>query len=628
MEPPAAKRRREDAVAPTPGSPFVAASSFQGRRDGYIFTTGPAGTGYYAEGGSGGGGGGSQPAPRGGAPLDSAALLAQAEEAAGAGGDVELDVRAVRRWVVSLERALQANLAARVKYGADAPEKFVDSEVDLHEELQRLGSLAAAPELYPELVRLGCVPTLLSLLAHDNADIAGDAAEVLWELTDGDAVQESDEALAGGAVLGTAILEADGLPAILGALARFDDTVAEEAAAAQGLLNILENLVDISGSLRDAVVAHPPVLPMLLDRIGRKGPVEEGRVYAAELLAILLSGSEAAATALGAVNGVDRLLRAMAPLRKANKAGGVGAEGALEEEFVQNCFDCLCSAVMVEANRLNFVENEGVELMLLIIRAKGPARTAALKALDFALLRCPPAAEHLVDAAGLGTVFSAYAGRSATAARKKRGAEAAEEEEQRAVSLVAALLTLLPPGERRNRVAAKFVEDGHAKVDRTVELWLKYAQRAAAAERALAEEEADGEEGEDEERYVRRLDGGLFTLQQVALILGQLWWLGHEDINARMLRGLTMGQASLADVRAVLREYATNLGDEGADGGDEVASMRRMVLGIADAVYAPGEQRTPRREDEADDAAEMEAEEPEHPEADGDDGEPEADAEP
>ena len=438
MEPPAAKRRREDGGGAAHGPPFVAASSWQGARDGYIFTTGPAGTGYYAEGGGGGAGGsGSQPAaaPRGSAPLDSAALLAQAEEAAGVAGDVELDVRAVRRWAVSLEKKLQDNLAARVKYGADAPDKFVDSEVDLHEELQRLGSLAAAPELYPELVRLGCVPTLLSLLAHDNADIAGDAAEVLRELTDGDAVQESDEALAGGAVLGTAILEADGLTAILGALARFDTAVAEEAAAAQGLLNILENLVDISGALRDAVVAHPQVLPMLLDRIGRKGPVDEGRVYAAELLAILLSGSEAAAEALGAVNGVDRLLRSIAPLRKAAKPGGGGAqggmEGALEEEFVQNCFDCLCSAVMVEANRLNFVENEGVELMLLIIRAKGTARTAALKALDFALLRCRPAAEHLVDASGLGAVFSAYAGRSAAAARKKRGVDAAAEEAQR-----------------------------------------------------------------------------------------------------------------------------------------------------------------------------------------------------
>ena len=69
------------------------------------------------------------------------------------------------------ERRFAANQAARVKH-PDAPEKFVDSEVDLDESLRALSALAGYPELYPEFVRLNAVPSILQLLAHDNADVA------------------------------------------------------------------------------------------------------------------------------------------------------------------------------------------------------------------------------------------------------------------------------------------------------------------------------------------------------------------------------------------------------------------------------------------------------------------------
>ena len=64
-----------------------------------------------------------------------------------------------------------------MKY-ADNPEKFMDSELELYQELKRLHALATAPELYPTFVRTRCVPSLLGLLAHENADISIDVVEV------------------------------------------------------------------------------------------------------------------------------------------------------------------------------------------------------------------------------------------------------------------------------------------------------------------------------------------------------------------------------------------------------------------------------------------------------------------
>ena len=287
-------------------------------------------------------------------------------------------MRAVRRAVLGLERRLNENLAARVKVRftlpapvslacrltraiaqyADEPEKFIDSEVDLHEEVKRLGSLAAAPELYPELVRLGAAPSLLALLAHDNADVAAEGALLLRELTDADAAAESDAALAGAAQLAEALsagADAEdpeacaGLAALVAALGRFDEAQAEEASAVHSLLSVFENLVEISPVLRDRLLAPAAgLLAWLLQRVTAPGArVDANRVYAAELLAVLLAGGDAAARRLGEAGGVDALLRAIAPFKGGKKGKEKPKEGADAElarpacTHARTCLTCL-----------------------------------------------------------------------------------------------------------------------------------------------------------------------------------------------------------------------------------------------------------------------------------------------
>lgn len=53
----------------------------------------------------------------------------------------------------------------------------------------------------------------------------------------------------------------------------------------------------------------------------------------------------------------------------------------------------------------------GVELMLLILKSKRAARTAALKCLDFATTGCPAACDRLVDQQGLKTLFAIFMGK-------------------------------------------------------------------------------------------------------------------------------------------------------------------------------------------------------------------------
>ena len=103
----------------------------------------------------------------------------------------------------------------RVKF-PELPEKFMESELELNEELQTLHVIATTPEFYPILsevshvishvinsttvpsaLQLNAVQTLLGLLSHDNSDIALAVVDLLQELTDVETVSETQEEVEG-----------------------------------------------------------------------------------------------------------------------------------------------------------------------------------------------------------------------------------------------------------------------------------------------------------------------------------------------------------------------------------------------------------------------------------------------
>lgn len=64
------------------------------------------------------------------------------------------------------------------------------SEADLDTEIKSLSALSEKPELYEEFVKLGCISSLVSLLSHENTDIAIGAIQTISELTDEDVEAE------------------------------------------------------------------------------------------------------------------------------------------------------------------------------------------------------------------------------------------------------------------------------------------------------------------------------------------------------------------------------------------------------------------------------------------------------
>jgi beta-catenin-like protein 1 len=259
----------------------------------------------------------------------------------------------------------------------------------------------------------------------------------------------------------------------------------------------------------------------LINRIQiRESPLTQNKQYAAELLAILLQSSPANRKHLAKLDGVDVLLQLVSPYRKRDPM-----KGTEEEEFFENIFDCLTCVVDEEEGKRKFMEAEGIELCLIMLREGKMSKPRALRLLDHAVSGLDGAelCGKLVEAAGLKTIFGMF--------MKKQEGQTTEH----LLGIFAALLRLLPPNsDWRIRALAKFVEKDYEKIEKLIKLRRDYALRLKVIEEGI-EKEKVGMDAEDKEEmaaewFSRRLDGGLFCLQITDLILA---WLVAEDGGAQ-----------------------------------------------------------------------------------------------
>jgi beta-catenin-like protein 1 len=189
------------------------------------------------------------------ASQQAAALLAAAEAEA-AGLDVDaLDDNSLKRLILHVEKQINTNMQLRMKY-SDQPERFMDSELELYQSLKGLHAVAAAPELYPIFVKTKCMTSLLGLLAHENADIANDALELLQEMAGAEDAAPEDLLC-----LVDALLEHDGAATLAHNLARLNDAEEDEAQAVHSTLTIFEAVLEARPEAAEAPPWDPTSSP-------------------------------------------------------------------------------------------------------------------------------------------------------------------------------------------------------------------------------------------------------------------------------------------------------------------------------------------------------------------------------
>lgn len=492
----------------------------------------------------------------GGMSKDTADVLDYLDEQDGADAaePEKIDAAWLRRLALNFERRISKNAELRAKY-EDDPQKFMASEGDLDADLKALSILTDHPSLYPEFAKLGCVASLVSLLAHENTDIAIDAIELISELTDEDVQAEQSDWDS----LVTALLDAD-LPNLLSQnLTRLDESQETDRNGVYHTLSLLENLAS-QPSLIQRLTVDNDLLKWLLSRIQQKETpisVTQNKAYAAELLSILSQSSESTVGALIDLNAVDSFLTLLSSYRKRDPA-----KGSDEEEYVENVFNALTICVGLPLGKERFLEAEGVELCLIMLKEGKFSKPRALRTLDHALagFAAPTLGEKFVEVAGLrvvGGMLGKKMDRSTT---------------EHVLGIFASLLGQLPgDSAARIRVLAKFVDGDYDKVEKLMKIRQEYRCRLRPVDQQISAERKtlkNQEEKDDVEAewQSRRLDAGLYSFQTANVILA---WVAAEDAGARkqIASKLADRDESLSDVRRVLSELVNAV-----KGGDDEES--------------------------------------------------------
>lgn len=474
----------------------------------------------------------------------------------------KIDLAWLKKTALKFEQRINKNATQRAKYEAD-PAKFIQSEADLDADLKALSILGEHPELYPQLVELGTVGSLVGLLAHENTDIAIGAIEIIGELTDEDVAAEEEQWDA----LVEALLEADLIGLLVSNLQRLNED-GEDEADREGVykaLGVVENLCS-NGGTAEKIGADDGLIKWLLQRVQKKErSFSQNKQYAAEILAILVQSSSANRRKLASMDAVDVMLQLVASYRKLDPEKGE------EEEYMENLFEALTSIADEMEGKAKFIVAEGIELCLIMLKEGKRSKPAALRLLDHAVggTAGTEVCQKLVDAGGLKTIFTMF--------MKKHPDNTTIEH---LVGIFSSMLRLLPASSaERIRLLAKFVEKDYEKASKLVTLRRDFAARLRLIDEQMDQEKrqyADETEMQ-EERFLRRLDAGLFTLQTIDVVLA---WLIAEDGGAsRTIRALLADRdESFEVIQASLQQRLGAIDDKESQDGKDSAEMLTTLM--------------------------------------------------
>ena len=207
-----------------------------------------------------------------------------------------------------------------------------------------------------------------------------------------------------------------------------------------------------------------------------------------------------------------------------------------------------------------------------MLREKKTSRNGALKVLNHALSG-PEGRDNcvkFVDILGLRTIFPLF---MKTPKKQKRKGVSVEQHEEHVVAVVASLLKNCK-GSQKQRILTKFTEADHEKVERLMELHFKYMDRLA-----FTEERLRGQQEDEDEAYLERLNGGLYTLQLIDYVIVDVSANGAASVKQRVHQILNQRKASVKAIRNVIREYAGTLGDDtDEDVNNELREQERQSL--------------------------------------------------
>lgn len=427
----------------------------------------------------------------------------------------------LKRILINFERKHIENQKLRIKH-CDEPTKFAVSETELFAALDELQSVATQPELYHVLIAKKTVSTLLALLMHENSDISAKIIGMLQEFTDIDDVDEQEVV----ALLIKALDENNVIDLLVTNLNRLDVTSKEESLAINNSLAIIDNLIDFDPKF--ASQGSKSLISWIVKQLKNALEFNSIKLSMSELLSVLLLNSHDNKLLLGQMGGIDALLQQVAYYRRVAPVTGD------EHEFLEQTINCLCTAILeCEENRKSFYEEEGVDLIQLILREKRSAvkksniKISTLKLFNHVLTtdknRDPlvtQCCERFVQVLGLRVLFPIFNNPKVILSEKTKKREyhqVLDEAEEHTAAILLALLKYCQDPELLQRVLIKFAEANFEKLNRLLDLHEKY-YRLVSAHEDNGEDNIEHDKDYEEEKSKSSIHFTLRTIDYIILL--------------------------------------------------------------------------------------------------------------
>ena len=369
-----------------------------------------------------------------------------------------------KRLVAALERKMQNNAQARIKYAGDAA-KFIDTESDLYEQVVAMQVMVNNPSLIPDILENNCTNLMVQLLDHENSDISLAVIEWFRDIFDGEILEEVDEQQVANMV--ACAKSCHVAQAIVANLARFNENVEDDAKAVYASMEFFESIFELDPSFVEYAGKESDLIQWLIRRLLEKPKAarDDNRQYASEILSIMVQESTANQCICAGNGGIDSILKAISYFRKADPVT------QNDKEAQQNMFVTLRALLLVPANCSLFVKSEGIELMLMLIR-RSPSVSAipALKAIAFAAASGELCCNTIVEASGLSVLIPIFSSPAILSAGKSKMSEVSQINESVA-SIMCSLLRFCK-NDKLVRVVNKFREESYSKAAHAAELFV------------------------------------------------------------------------------------------------------------------------------------------------------------
>ncbi|VVT43942.1 uncharacterized protein SAPINGB_P000223 [Magnusiomyces paraingens] len=476
------------------------------------------------------------------------------------------DKKFLTKLLVQLEKALNENTQQRLDH-LNEPEKFFESENKLYNSIRQL-SIISETDLYDELEKSGSLDTIVSLITHENISVGTQTLQILEELFE----PENECGVDAMNKLATALLK-EGLTSQITQFLNM--TEKEQYEGFSNLLNLVSNITKNDANIGIRILKKTKLLQWSVERFAPKGDgkskedsIPNSIIYHfAETLSelfILVPKT----IAVFDKNGVEMLLLQLATLRQ------IDSLHSEERDFFRDVFDILVSAVRYPWVNEAFQENEGIELMMMLLQIKrgannksdtedegdgnGWIKANVLKVLAESTKGFASTGSQtclsIVENGGLKILFSLL--------RKNKRKPFVWE----ILTIFASMLEWLELGSKeRDRFTAKFAEKSYEIVILTT----KYFHKTQLSKKITANEE----ENEDEINENLKQSSRQHTLCVI------LAWL---IIEFDEFKNVIVKEVSLSEIRNSLLEYLEEVDfsseQENKEDASEKNSFDKLVI--------------------------------------------------